>query len=385
MKQTILISILCSIFLIGCNDAMEDVLSPFEVSEVEMPLSRSISEEDSISGVSPEELMISEEMKRLKELYNQHHTQRKNAPSLTDVTYDDSFWSNMYAIRELPATIKVRSKATSGSTNEYINLYCSGKGKEVVLNNSNDATKNRFYIKVLPASTGIPYLIYSKASETPLTVGYYTSNPDEKILMAAKDDNNTLMSIGWNLLRSNTYKNYYAIQSESYLGQSDPDNSWSIFYYVLEAVSGNKIRYAQRVANKAQQEFSITPDAKFKIVSLEYDIASSTLSKSTFSKTVTVKNTSSQIKDINVPFDFYEMETSFYNRNSWNVNLNFSNPEIKFRRPSVVDGNVITPEEDVTNDATFINNSYQNISKHITYMHPIHCKASSTATVTLKF
>ena len=59
------------------------------------------------------------------------------------------------------------------------------------------------------------------------------------------------MSAGWDLLRSNTYKNYYAIQSEIYLGQSDPNNSWSIFYYVLEAASGNKVRYAQRVDNKA--------------------------------------------------------------------------------------------------------------------------------------
>lgn len=81
--------------------------------------------------------------------------------------------------------------------------------------------------------------------------------------MAAKDESSSLMSIGWDLLRTNYYKNYYTIQSESYLGQSDPNNSWSIFYYVLEAVSGNKIRYAQRVANKAQQEFIITPDAKF--------------------------------------------------------------------------------------------------------------------------
>ena len=53
--------------------------------------------------------------------------------------------------------------------------------------------------------------------------------------MAAKEENVSLMSAGWDLLRSNTYKNYYAIQSEIYLGQSDPNNSWSIFYYVLEA------------------------------------------------------------------------------------------------------------------------------------------------------
>lgn len=79
-------------------------------------------------------------------------------------------------------------------------------------------------------------------------------------------------------------QNYYAIESQGYIGQSDPNNSWSIFYYVLEATSGNKIRYAQREYNKAQQEFIITPDKKFEIYSLEYDVNSTTVSKSTFKK-----------------------------------------------------------------------------------------------------
>ncbi len=53
----------------------------------------------------------------------------------------------------------------------------------------------------------------------------------------------------------------------------------------------------------------------FEIKSLEYVVNNSTPSKSTFSKTVTVKNTSAQEKAMNVPFDFYEMETSYFNRN----------------------------------------------------------------------
>lgn len=193
------------------------------------------------------------------------------------------------------------------------------------------------------------------------------------------------MSIGWDLLQSSYYKNYYAIQSESYLGQADPNNQWSIFYYVLEAVSGNKIRYAQHVNNKAQQEFIITPDAKFEIKSLEYVVNNSTPSKSTFSKTVTVKNTSAQEKAMNVPFDFYEMETSYFNRNSWNVNLNFTDDSKKFVRPTVTSGSVITDNPDAAEDAVFINSNTQNISRHIVYNHPIRCKASSTAKVTVKF
>lgn len=385
MKPKFLILAMCAITLFsGCTDTMEDVVSSLEKSEVQKPQTRAILE-DSVSLENPKELVMSDDMMRMKELYEQLHSQRKNLPISNQDLYDDTFWDNMYAIRELPATIKVRAKATSGSTNEYVNLYCDGKGKEVILNNSNDATKNRFYIKVLPPSAGVPYLIYSEASGTPLTVGYYTNKPDDKILMASKDNSGSLMGCGWDLLKSDSYKNYYAIQSESYLGQSDPNNSWSIFYYVLEAVSGNKIRYAKRVSNKAQQEFIITPDKKFEIYSLEYDVNSTTVSQSSFTKTVTVKNTSSQQKEINVPFDFHETENSYFNRNTWNVNLNFSNQDIKFQRPSVVAGIVISPEPDSPVDANFINTNTQYIDRPIKYSHPIRCNPSSIAKVTLKF
>lgn len=385
MKFRFFLLMLLPICMVGCNDEMDSLVKgPSEVAESITQMTRSISP-DSIYDGEPVEFEPTQDMIRLKELYAEMHSTQRRAPLNPSSTYDETLWGNMYAIRELPATIKVRSKASTGSTANYVSLYCEGKSKEVTLNAGNAGDKNRFLIKVLPASAGVPYLIYSVAAGTPLSVGYYTNKPDEKILMASKDDSGSLMSIGWDLLQSSYYKNYYAIQSESYLGQADPNNQWSIFYYVLEAVSGNKIRYAQHVNNKALQEFIITPDAKFEIKSLEYVVNNSTPSKSTFSKTVTVKNTSAQEKAMNVPFDFYEMETSYFNRNSWNVNLNFTDDSKKFVRPTVTSGSVITDNPDAAEDAVFINSNTQNISRHIVYNHPIRCKASSTAKVTVKF
>lgn len=385
MKFRFFLLMLLPICMVGCNDEMDSLVKgPSEVAESITQMTRSISPVSIYDG-EPVEFEPTQDMIRLKELYAEMHSTQRRAPLNPSSTYDETLWGNMYAIRELPATIKVRSKASTGSTANYVSLYCEGKSKEVTLNAGNAGDKNRFLIKVLPASAGVPYLIYSVAAGTPLSVGYYTNKPDEKILMASKDDSGSLMSIGWDLLQSSYYKNYYAIQSESYLGQADPNNQWSIFYYVLEAVSGNKIRYAQHVNNKAQQEFIITPDAKFEIKSLEYVVNNSTPSKSTFSKTVTVKNTSAQEKAMNVPFDFYEMETSYFNRNSWNVNLNFTDDSKKFVRPTVTSGSVITDNPDATEDAVFINSNTQNISRHIVYNHPIRCKASSTAKVTVKF
>lgn len=386
MKQKILISAICTLTILsGCNDSMEnDTVSSMEKPEVRVAQTRAVCVDSSLTE-NLEEFIMSDSMIKMRELYSQLHSQHKKAPATIQDSYDETLWSNMYAIRELPATIKVRSISTTGSTTGYVNLYCEGKGKEVTLSNSNDATKTRFHIKVLPATTGVPYLIYSEASGTPLTVGYYTNNPDDKILMASKDNSGTLMSCGWDLLRSSTYKNYYAIQSESYLGQSDPNNSWSIFYYVLEAFSGNKIRYAQRLSNKAQQEFIITPDKQFEVYSLEYDVNSTTVSKTTFTKTATVKNASSNQKDIDVPFDFHVTENSFFSKSDWNVHLNFSNPLVKFLRPSVIDGIVISPDGSSPVDAAFNPANTQYIDRHIQYKHPIRCNASSTARVTLKF
>lgn len=385
MKFRFLLPMLCPIFMIGCNDEMDSLIKdPSEMSESITQLTRSISV-DSVYDGDPVEFEPNQEMIWLKEQYAKMHSAQRSVPLSSSSTYDETLSSNMYAIRELPATIKVRAKASAGSTTDYVSLYCEGKSKEVTLNAGNAGDKNRFLIKVLPATTGVPYLIYSVAAGTPLSVGYYTNKPDEKILMASKDNSGSLMSTGWDLLQSTYYKSYYAIQSESYLGQADPNNQWSIFYYVLEAVSGDKIRYAQRVNNKAQQEFIITPDAKFEIKSLEYVVNDIKPSPITFSKTVTVKNTSSQVKNMDVPFDFYEMETSFFSRNAWNVSLNFSNGDKKFTRPSVIAGSIITDNPGALEDALFINPNSQNISRHIVYKHPIRCNASSTAKVTVNF
>lgn len=118
---------------------------------------------------------------------------------------------------------------------------------------------------------------------------------------------------------------------------------------------------------------------------MEYDVNSTTVSKTTFTKTATVKNASSNQKDIDVPFDFHVTENSFFSKSDWNVHLNFSNPLVKFRRPSVIDGIVISPDGSSPVDAAFNPANTQYIDRHIQYKHPIRCNASSTARVTLKF
>ena len=78
----------------------------------------------------------------------------------------------MFAIRELPVTIEVM-EAGKNKSQRY--LWCNRAGSEVKLTDNKNAfdISQQFYLKILPASSGIPYLLYSESSKTPLTVGHY--------------------------------------------------------------------------------------------------------------------------------------------------------------------------------------------------------------------
>lgn len=248
----------------------------------------------------------------------------------------------MYAIRELPITIQVRSIA-SGSTSGYTYLYCTGAGQEVTLSN----VKSSFYLKILPASSGIPYLIYSNASKTPLSVGYYTNNPNNKILISAKDNSGSLFSASWNLLPSSYYKGYFTIESESYLGQSDPDNMWSVFNYVLEAKGNNKLGYGQPVNNKAQQEFMITPTCDFNLTDLKFDLDNATVTEGQLLPTTfSLTNIDYFEKTEKIEIEFAGQETSFFNETRGTLNLNVTAPDsMMFQRPQPISGKAVITKE----------------------------------------
>ena len=91
---------------------------------------------------------------------------------LAPADYDDNFNGNM-----------------KNKSQRY--LWCNRAGSEVKLTDNKNAfdISQQFYLKILPASSGIPYLLYSESSKTPLTVGHYRKTPNVNILMSnSKDD-----------------------------------------------------------------------------------------------------------------------------------------------------------------------------------------------------
>lgn len=73
-------TMLIVILLSGCTDEMENVVSHDALMEKQVAHTRAIAEEI-ISEEGPEELVISEDMKKMKELYAKTHSQSKRAPA----------------------------------------------------------------------------------------------------------------------------------------------------------------------------------------------------------------------------------------------------------------------------------------------------------------
>ncbi len=73
-------------------------------------------------------------------------------------------------LNEIPIYLEVQ-----GNSNERRFLASAGKGRELTVEKFNgNSVKQKFYLKILPATSGIPYLIYS--SETTLQLGWGHTN-----------------------------------------------------------------------------------------------------------------------------------------------------------------------------------------------------------------
>lgn len=252
---------------------------------------------------------------------------------------DEYFSANMWAIRELPITLQARGQANT--SNRY--LSTNGKSKEITLVSSfSPRSYNQlFYLRILPASSGIPYLIYSYQDKTPISVGQYNSSPSNKILFTLPNESGSLYSAGWDLIPSD-YKGYFAIQSQSYLGQSDPNNAWSVFNYVLEVKNDNKIGYGQ-YTKIAQQEFLISPSKAFTLNYIEFHKDGATVTKQAPLKVVTYsKNESEERRSFTIEAVHYADDTSSFSESSL-LKVPIENISANFYRPTVEAEHIVTP------------------------------------------
>lgn len=86
MELKFLGSLLCAIVLLcGCTDTVEDVNSSLKVQKAQVPLTRAVPDSSTLDD-NPKEFTVSEETKRMKELYTQLHSQHRQAPAVPPIT-----------------------------------------------------------------------------------------------------------------------------------------------------------------------------------------------------------------------------------------------------------------------------------------------------------
>ncbi|MFT3903647.1 MAG: hypothetical protein QM727_10750 [Niabella sp.] len=143
-----------------------------------------------------------------------------------------------------------------------------GLGKEITLEPFSSGNKAElFYLKILPATSGIPYLIYSYDQKAPIGVGTYPSNPNKYLLYTANSTNpSSLFGFSWDFYKNDAQNNYY-IENQDLVGQGS-GGWWDIYNYVI-SINDGTIGFAKNNYLISQQ-FSIVPNDEFTIEELEF-------------------------------------------------------------------------------------------------------------------
>lgn len=335
----------CStLFLCSCENDIEWEIQS-STGDIDLISKAKTLEIDSLDLGSAEPLKITDEQRALKKRMDE--LKKMKTRSSASNNYSQYFSENMWAIRELPITIRYSvDYLSSNGKGQNVDLYFPPRGSQPGIN-------EKFYLKIPPSMMGVPYFIYSSASMTPLAVGHYTSNPDKKTLFVMNNNSTEGAMASWDILPASNNPGKYVIQNESYIGQGSSGSWGDIFYYVVEVQEGN-IGFGQ-YSQKTQQEFTITPDATFELKSLEFiDSYSNTVTQR---ENIAIKqattNSSSQSRRENLRFEKIVEEDSYFEEEK---GITFRTPysSIKFARPTVTLGKIdLIPNSQIPADTEY--------------------------------
>ena len=323
-----------TLLLYSCESEIEN-----EIQSSTEKLNLSGLESDSLQLESYELSEMTDELKALKERIDE--LKKAKTRSVASSNYSQYFSENMWAIRELPFSLKVRG----GGTTDRPYFATQGLRKELYLSSSNDS---KFYLRILPSSSGIPYLIYSDAYKRPLVCGQYNSNPDNKLVVVWDTDD--ISTGSWDLIPS-SYKGYFAIENQTYFGMTDPNNPWSSFCYSMEAKSNGQLGYA-KYSKQPQQEFLLEFVNGFDVKEIAFDSESAVV---TLLDPVEIESngqtepvlgpsniTITAVKDVK--------DTSTYSEKG-SLKIPMSKPNQLFFRPAIIAGQFIKPSNFSTGEA----------------------------------
>lgn len=238
-------------------------------------------------------------------------------------------------LEDVPFYLQVQGNS---STKQF--LSAKGAGTEVVVENYSGNEEQQFYVKVPSAVMGVPYLIYSKKSNTYLKVGTYTSAPDVKILYADYVNSGSNFGASWDFKRGTYSLNSFVIENQD-LPEQGSSGSWMDIYYPVITVNDAKVSFS-KYNNSPRQEFAIVPVENFEVESVQYIIdASAVLSRQ---PDVVIRERYTNNTSLQQSFKFnvnetYKETSTFNRKTSYNVNVTTS---FKCKVPFISSGEIKT-------------------------------------------
>lgn len=299
---------------------------------------------------------------------------RKKIVHTRAIESGSSIYEELQQLDQIPIYLQIK-----GNTSSRQFLSASGEGKELTFEvfKENDLTQ-QFYIRILPASTGIPYMIYSKKTNTPISLGAYSNNPDVKVVYAKPATNTSTFGTSWDIRRGEYYPaESFIIENQDYPRQGSSGLWYDIYYSVITA-NGSKVSL-DKYTKVPNQEFSIVPVEDFRIESVTFDTNVATLSNAPY-VVFSDKFTNSGPIDQNHTFSIsesYRESSSFNRRTSYNVNIT---TKVKVKVPFIANGEISTS---VSEGQDFTYGESEEVTHNITRTYPISVPANYTAQMTL--
>lgn len=316
-----------------------------------------------------------------KKMDNQRRNLLKSRSLMTGLETGSILESNLYAIQGMRFNLLVKD-VVYGCNITHTNLLSNKTNREAGLNELKTGASWEYYLKVNRGMVDDKYLIYGVATNTPLVVANYTNDKVNKILYLNKDDVPTAPAALWYLVPSKTL-GYFNIASYTHIGQSDPNNDFSLFNYVWEAQPKDKIRYAELVNGKAQQLFKIALLDKFQIESIEYHTDSAIVKPyPSHTEKYTFQHRASTTESKVLQFPVRVKDKSVFHESSA-LAIPLLETSTKFQRPVALGGNKSILDENSEKDAI-----YQNVFQEIQckdYVNEIVMKPRSYVEIEIEY
>lgn len=254
MKKFSLLTVLALILFFSCSSNEEhftdDAKTNTEIINPELDL------EDDVSLM--DDIILSLEGNR--------DTLRK-PQTLNRLSYMDSY--EIDQLNEVPIYLKVM-----GNSSNRQFMTASNRGAELKMDTYKGNTSQQYYIKILPSSSGIPYLIYSKQTNTPISIGSYKKAPNVKVLFARNDANGSLFGSSWDFKKGEYTEKSFVIENQDF-PESGGGSWWDIYYNAI-TVNDSKISFSKYNRNP-RQEFEIIPVETFVVENIAFDLDAGTV------------------------------------------------------------------------------------------------------------